>query len=662
MSGLRRNTHNPKVDKSSERSEESVLYTRCFFNKTNGFIVREENPDYGVDLDVELIYEKSASRKKFAIQIKSSKQFKRKVLNNNSYIVLDFLTSRLGYLSRDLGLGLIVVYEAGNNIAYYEYIENIIKQVDAFNKNKSWRNQEKVRIYIPEQNVLSNEKVKLLFSNFKQRHDKLEALINTHGSKFNIPFVNITGKKYFSEEDIIVMLEDNGLLLYDNLMFEELFNTLSNIPHNRITSSPKLCLLAALVYSKIGKAIDSNSYLEYCIRDKNTMLEFNDMIAFTKFCNDFLLGTDDIDTFISRLENIKKKSTQEKWILTLKINISLLQLHKKIGERKIDKSLESAFLSIFEDIEKSKLSEKEKHLFNLFHVPAFQEFVLKIISEAILKEKLKETLGVNISRNERKKNVIRFIELLNTPIKYIQSASEFSKKNDDILIKAHALHEFANCMFGAIFNFTIHNYRLQDNENVDLDNLAHAFSYCIDAHELFIKLSLFNNAYLCLTLAYEVNNFTLHFFNRTKGFCDDLKLIEKIRNFEKELGKKEFQSVVDDYFKNRNAKFNSQTKLTELSDENILFLAESILDANNLPSSRLDNLVMEMRNRRFFEKYCDIEKYELLQTGTEGSNMYLYPTSYKIFDKKNNLIIGKPSTDLEKLLLNIGLLPSDYIF
>lgn len=63
---------NPTVDDNSNKSEESVLKVRTVLSQKNGFISRGETPDYGVDLDIELVENKEATSQKFAAQIKSS--------------------------------------------------------------------------------------------------------------------------------------------------------------------------------------------------------------------------------------------------------------------------------------------------------------------------------------------------------------------------------------------------------------------------------------------------------------------------------------------------------------------------------------------------------------------------------------------------------------
>src|SRR5687768_7135691 len=102
---------NPIVDDRSERSEESVLSVRQIFTKKNGFISREENPDYGVDLDVELISEHGATSNKFPIQIKSANQVTIVEVNGTNFISVQFKTSRLGYLCRRApAYGIVVIY------------------------------------------------------------------------------------------------------------------------------------------------------------------------------------------------------------------------------------------------------------------------------------------------------------------------------------------------------------------------------------------------------------------------------------------------------------------------------------------------------------------------------------------------------------------------
>ena len=68
---------NPQIDENSERSEESINAIKNILTRKNGFVCREEYPDTGIDLNVELVYQdenyRSVKSRKFPIQAKSCK-------------------------------------------------------------------------------------------------------------------------------------------------------------------------------------------------------------------------------------------------------------------------------------------------------------------------------------------------------------------------------------------------------------------------------------------------------------------------------------------------------------------------------------------------------------------------------------------------------------
>ena len=59
--------HRPIIARSSERSEESVQAVRHFLSQKNGFISREDLPDFGIDLQVELIENSRATNNRFVV-------------------------------------------------------------------------------------------------------------------------------------------------------------------------------------------------------------------------------------------------------------------------------------------------------------------------------------------------------------------------------------------------------------------------------------------------------------------------------------------------------------------------------------------------------------------------------------------------------------------
>lgn len=643
---------NPKVDKASERCEESVNRTRSIFTRKNGFILREENPDYGVDFDIELLENSEATRSKFAIQIKSSEKFEHKQIDNQNFLILDFLTSRLGYLARNTpGLGLIVIYNEYDNELYYDYIENIIERINLSKKDCQWLSQEKVRIYIPEQNRLNQESVGLIYRKYLQVHKNHRSLLQSHAIDFNIPHVEVENfNPILNEEKLLEIIEKFGIFLFNSLKFNELINLIGRLSYQKISQDPKLSFLAAIAYAEIGKPIDSNMFIQYFELNSEGMAGyFAEIIEFTKFKNDFTLGKKNADKYIEVLEDLIKTNKIEQNILTLKINISLLKIMNSIAEKEIDKSLLSEFKDLHDEIEKSEIDENIKHLFQIFQAENYHACAIKIFSESILKQQLKEKLGISISQNERIANAKELNEMMTLPVIFAQKALIFANEKNDKLIKAHALHKIAHFFFGTQLTSVLHNLILSESPSIEL--LKNCFTYSVESYNLFIELNLLNESHIVLVLAYEIKNLGLRQFKVDVGGTDLQAILKQIRNLENDIGKKKFVSVVDTFFQDKEKE--RRTKVNDFTDEELEFFAKSVLEAKGLPQSRFANLLQDLKNRQLFERYCDTEKYEMHQTNVRGDDIYLYPTSYRIYNKNHNLLLGE-GTDVHLLLKKLG--------
>jgi hypothetical protein len=178
----------PNVDCNSKRSEESVNALRPFFSRKNGFIFRDENPDYGVDVDIELVINgQDASSWMFAIQIKSKEKLKVITEHGEELISLKFNVSRLAYLSKRLpAFGLIVTYDEKDQLSYYGYVEDIIVRLDNHAKRTGWREQESVNILFPPIKITIDE-VEKIHQKMVQRHENHNRLVTEHGKQFDIP-------------------------------------------------------------------------------------------------------------------------------------------------------------------------------------------------------------------------------------------------------------------------------------------------------------------------------------------------------------------------------------------------------------------------------------------------------------------------------------------
>jgi len=136
----------PIVDRNSILSEQSLLQVKQVLSRANGFISREETPDYGADLDVELVLnEQEASSQKFAVQIKSTVKADTITLDGENFIKLSFETSRLGYLCNRLpAYGIIVLYEGVSKTCYFDYVEDIVQRITHRQGDVNWKQQKTV--------------------------------------------------------------------------------------------------------------------------------------------------------------------------------------------------------------------------------------------------------------------------------------------------------------------------------------------------------------------------------------------------------------------------------------------------------------------------------------------------------------------------------------
>jgi len=96
--------------------------------------------------------------------------------------------------------------------------------------------------------------------------------------------------------------------------------------------------------------------------------------------------------------------------------------------------------------------------------------------------------------------------------------------------------------------------------------------------------------------------------------------------------------------------------IANLSDEEIMSVAKSILEAYSLPQSRLKHIVEEAKSVRYFERVANTEKYELLtELGHFASpnSCFASPSTYTIRNKITG-IQSLTSTDVIRLIEQFG--------
>jgi len=647
---------NPKIDKAKERSEESVLETKKTFSLKNGFISREENPDYGVDLDVELLVSEQASRKKFAIQIKSSESFKKIKIENCEYLKLSFLTSRLGYLIRNTpGLGLIVLYEEFEKLLYFDYIESVVKRINEFKDNSNWMEQESTTIYIPKENILDKDAIQLIYKKYIQVFNNHDLLISLYSEKFNIPSLStVTKNSSQNKEELLQIIENYGPYLVNEFKFGELYSAIKKIPMDEITQNSKISFIAAVVHSEIGKPIESNLFIQYCRKSQDKLSQdFLDILEFTSLKNEFLLGLRDIHKHIEILEQLSARTNSKTNSITLKINISFLKLHDSITEKEIDKSILTGLTTLLDEIINSDIEESSKQLLIIHQASNYHIFALKYVSEQFLKFKIKESLKVNTSLEDRIELVKKCNAILSVPAMYVFDSLKYAENTGNNLIKAHALHKISLFTYAFQFTLALLDFPLSDKTEELTKLLTISLENTIQSYNLFIKLSSYADAHMAITLAYEIKQLALLFRQIELGIIELTKIQEIILSLEKQTGIEAFSSTITAFYNHKNSN-NYKKELKNFNDDEVQYFADSVRLGLNLTKDRLPNIINDIKSRQYFEKHCDTNKYEVIQNNIAGDNIYLYPTDYMIINKQSELVLGK-SRDLIFLIDKIGL-------
>ena len=242
----------PIVDNNAKNSDESVLFIKSIFSKKNGFICRTDQPDFGVDELIELIrwndtsknFQK-ATNKRFVLQLKSLERISENNLvkkSNKDFIKISFKSSRLKYLLQySPAYGLVVIYDVSAAKAYFDYAENIYKNLNDFNQGETWKSKEKPTIYIPIENEFDTGSQKNIHDFFTKRHENADRLIFSHGEAYNIPsFIKPNPEEYDfrNAADIKKVLlkygwslvDDNDFILpnlADSALYKQLGNSVS---------------------------------------------------------------------------------------------------------------------------------------------------------------------------------------------------------------------------------------------------------------------------------------------------------------------------------------------------------------------------------------------------------------------------------------------------
>lgn len=651
----------PVVDDNSKRSEESVNVVKSLFTRKNGFISKDETPDYGVDLDVELILnQKHASSYKFAIQIKSTIAVKIVDYGSVPYISFPFTTSRLKYLAkRAPSYGLITIYDDTTGKCYFDYVEEIIKRLDEHPQKKEWRNQDQVNILIPSI-VLTAELLPQIHQKFQIRFENNRALLQEHGRQFNIPYLetNNTPSTKLNLKDPIKLakfLETHGNMLFNENEFKMISQMLDIVSKQQINSSPELIFLSAITYTRMGDVVEAEYYIRKAKKiNPQLSAKYNRIINFSELRIEFLKGNINHDRFSEKFRELSALEDDIENKLILDINAIWMDFISSLDELdKID--LLPEIKEIWARLEQSDLSEDKKHLLNVYLSEIQHSYGVEKFLRLYHKYKIRESLKVPMSDQQRASEAIAIVGLTESAVAIVGKAYNYGDDNEFPLLKAISAHQLGQNFFN--MRSALHLLNEKDktplNHEKTIESYTRNQNYCLIGYNLFLNLHMFENARNALSTAFDLQKLCFEITGVISGPRSPEQLMTIIQEIEAVYDLLPFKSTVD----NMNSVLVKRAKadgniLKIASEKDIIRFARDILEAYQLPEERLPNILHDLKMLKTFEERCNNPNIEFLQNlrhMQHPSTQYAEPPLYILRHKTLNLQT-KPSSDIEFLL------------
>lgn len=550
----------PVVDDNAKRSEESVHYVTGLFSRKNGFIHREEKPDYGVDLDVELILDGiGASSKKFPVQIKSTASLSKVKINNIDFISLAFKTSRLGYLAkRPPAYGIIALYDDTEQVCYFDYVDEIINRLSQNPAREGWDEQESVHILLPLQ-VLDKNALPALHQKFLARHQNNSLLIQEHGQKFNIPSMEPASAKQAGQLDVnnpaqvANFLEIYGHLLYNESEFSALNHLLGVISRDRLNNSPRLVFLAALTYVQTGNVIEAEHYLRRAKKMPLVMQgEGIAMIEYAAARVEFMKGNVDHAYFLAEFKRAAASAESLENKLNFKINILYFELIKGMETGQFPPNYEKQITELQAEIEAAVIPEGIKHMLRCHNADSQYHFAVRGEAALYQEVKYREAMGMPVPMFEKAARAVHFMKMIEVSDQIVYAAFLYAREHQDARLLASAAHQMGQHFFARSINLIM----IEDRNKVAQDK-AHVIAlydrnqyYSLLAYNEFLKLNMFQNAHEALAVAYEINQICIYLSGTAIGPNTPEEMLTILREIEAQFDLLPFESGMDKFAEN----------------------------------------------------------------------------------------------------------------
>jgi hypothetical protein len=652
----------PIIAESSKQSEESVRAVNQVLSQKNGFISREDLPDLGVDLQVELIEDGQATNNRFVVQIKSSKTLNCVKIDEEELISFTFLTSRLGYLCRHSpGYGLIILYDDSSSIAYYDFVENIVNRLSSRQNPSEWQSQEHVNIHIPTCNVLDHDSSKLIHGIMTARFKNHSLLIAQRGFEYNIPIlipeVEGTSIDFHDPTRVAKLIRDYGISLFNNRDFEFLLGLIQKLTIHEIESSLDVRYIVAIAFVESGKIIDADYHLRK-LRAISDGLD-KEKAALLRLYSakvDFRFGRIDAQKYLLEIQSIMPDMKLPANRLSTRINIDFLEVGQSFGNRSRE-THERLLLQLRDTIKlvsESDIDQYTKNILLLYAAGNLYQLGINLLITSITRFRiLEKTFGPPpiYLRVAEAKQVIGVIDAATSIVQDVWNALEEKERNGRL--GAHVHYRLASMFFSFAFNKLMLNNGERDQESTE-DLYAQRYSSAIVAYNYFVQELEYDEAYSSLATADEIGELYKYHFGKSIQGPSAQNLQERINQLSKETGREPHHSLVRQYLDETLPEMQKQTAndFANMTDPEIIKFAETYVTTIGLPHDRVKYIISDSLAIKRFKNAVPDKNAELLQDLKHTSSLRTLYAS-PIIHIARCLHCGfstKPSTDVDDII------------
>ncbi|KYG79243.1 hypothetical protein AWW67_12750 [Roseivirga seohaensis] len=495
----------PIVDKSAERSEESILDTLKAFSRKNGFISHEVNgsKDYGVDIICQLKFKNNALPFQFPIQVKSKVSYKESLINGETFKSFSFTSSRLGHLIRHTPYsGLIIIYDDNTQELYFETALALYTRVRESHTDDLWKEQDSVTLHIPITNVLNEKALDQIHSSALNSFYRNNQLLVDHSPSYDLPLAS-DALQTMSTVDFLL---EYGETLFNSNSYGRLCNLLERLSRNSFQDK-NICYLAAITYVEVGNMIDADYYFKLCERQiSEYSLDKLEMLDLQRYKLEYYKGEKSRDELREMLKSINTTKTTSIRALSLKIDLLGLDLIDFIPDEYYDEVFIDSLEDTLTEIEESVQSETSRQYQLMYISDLLNRAVSGVLTSMLLNTKISETLGVSPVTQDRIEKKDRILYLNNKCQKYLANGLKYAEDNQDELMEASAKYYLSLASFSLWRSYHSADSKLKINNSLK-EGLEIAYIHSIKAYNIFNKKNMRPIAYKAILLADEI--FTL---------------------------------------------------------------------------------------------------------------------------------------------------------